>query len=62
MCSIVHAGRPKDDLQQSVLSYCVGPSNQIQLSGLAQASTHSAISLVPVPVFNRWVAVTAAFF
>lgn len=63
MCNVVHAGRSRDSLQQSVLSfYHVGPRNQIQLSDLAASlSAQSAISLVPVPVFNRWVAVIVAF-
>lgn len=63
MCyhSIVHAGRSKGTLQQSVLSAPVGPRNQIQLSGLAASLfAHSASSLVPVPVFHSWVAVIVA--
>lgn len=63
MYNVVHAGRSKDNLQQSVLPfYHVGPRNQIQLSGLAASpSTQSGMSLVPVPVFNRWVAMIVAF-
>lgn len=63
MCYSVHTGRSKDNLQQSILFYHVGPRNQIQLSVLAVSlSTHSTISPVPVSVFNRYVAADCFIF